>query len=228
MQVKYGSPFSTKTQTCGTMMKLKKCSCGSISLFSTMQKYTLRIHDLHKCFLPWNDPFENIYGISTHKLKNYTYQIFHNEWKNSLDASTKGATYKQFKQNMKHEQYLSYLTRKERVILTKLRVSDHKLMIEVGRHKRPQILRANRTCFWCHDNIEDEHHFIIGCQLYGSRNRWLHDLGDKYPAFNSLSDNQKFIFLMSQEDPDITSSLVKNITVWYNLRTLLQDHFFQP
>ena len=198
-----------------------------VSLFNTMQKYTQRLYELHKCFLPWNDPLENIYNIPGDKMKTYTYQIFHYEWKNSLDASTKGSTYKQFKQDMKLEGYLSYLSRKDRVTITKLRVSDHKLMIEEGRHKRPPIPRANRTCFWCQNEIEDEQHFIVTCQLYGSRNSWLCDLEGKYPAFHSLTDNDKFIFLMSQEDPDITKSLAKNIEKWNSLRTLLKDHFFQ-
>ena len=128
---------------------------------------------------------------------------------------------------MKLEGYLSYLRIKDRTIITKLRVSDHKLMIEVGRHKRPPIPRANRTCFWCHNEIEDEQHFLIACQLYGSRNRWLCDLLGKYPALTSLTDNDKFIYLMSQEDPDITKSLAKKIGDWNSLRNLLKDHFFQ-
>ena len=199
-----------------------------ISLFNTMQKYTLRLHELHKCFLPWHDPLENIYNIPVNKMKTYTYQIFHSEWKNNLLASTKGSTYRLFKQDMKLEGYLSYLRRNDRTILTKFRVSDHKLMIEVGRHKRPPIPRANRTCFWCHNEIEDEQHFLIACQLYGSRNRWLCDLLGKYPTLTSLTDNDKYIYLMSQEDPDITKSLATKIGDWNNLRNLLKDHFFQP
>ena len=152
---------------------------------------------------------ENIFHISDLKLKSYTYQIFHNEWKSNLDTSIKGETYKRFKNNMKLEPYLKFLNRKQRVSLTKLRVSDHKLMIEEGRRKTPKIPRENRTCKMCLGMIEDEPHFLTNCVLYGSRIKLFQNFEVLYPNFHTLDNDQKFIYLMSQENSDITTALAK-------------------
>ena len=201
---------------------------GCINFTSTMLKHTEHLHSLHNRFLPFQDPFANIYQISEAKLKAYTYQIFHNEWKSKLDTSTKGETYKRFKANMKQEPYLKLLNRKERVSLTKFRVSDHKLMIEEGRRKRPKLPRENRTCNWCPTNIEDEQHFLTECKLYASRHRLYHQVETLYPTFTLLDSHQKFLYLMSQEDEDITTSLAKVIHDWQQLRAFLDLYFFQP
>ena len=129
---------------------------------------------------------------------------------------------------MKFEPYLKLLNRKQRVSLTKLRVSDHKLMIEEGRRKKPRIPRELRTCNMCPNKIEDETHFLTNCPLYGSRSKLFQEFEALYPSFHTLSDDQKFIYLMSQEDPDISSSLAKAIIEWQSLKVFLDTYFFQP
>ncbi len=47
--------------------------------------------------------------------------------------------------------------------LTKLRISAHKLQIEVGRYARPKILRQNRLCSSC-SVVADESHFLLHCK----------------------------------------------------------------
>ena len=181
------------------------------SFFNTIKKHEHKLQALHKCFLPLKHPLENIFHTSDLKLKSYTYQIFHNEWKSNLDTSIKGETYKRFKNNMKLEPYLKFLNRKQRVSLTKLRVSDHKLMIEEGRRKTPKIPRENRTCKMCLGMIEDEPHFLTNCVLYGSRIKLFQNFEVLYPNFHTLNNDQKFIYLMSQENSDITTALAKAI-----------------
>ena len=56
--------------------------------------------------------------------------------------------------------------------MTKLRTSDHKLIIEVGRHQRPIIPREEQQCYMCTTEIEDEVHFLTKCNLYGSKNHF--------------------------------------------------------
>ena len=92
-----------------------------------------KIHEIHQCFEPYADPYQNIYNIPVGKLKKYTKEIFHTQWKADLAESTKGETYRLFKDKMEFEKYLDLPNRKERVSLTKFRVSDHKLGIEEGR-----------------------------------------------------------------------------------------------
>ena len=56
---------------------------------------------------------------------------------------------------VKFENYLTDVTnRKHRVAMSKLRTSDHKLMIEQGRRKGPRIERSFRTCPRCECCIE--------------------------------------------------------------------------
>ena len=52
-----------------------------------------------------------------------------------------------------------------RMALVKLRISNHKLMIEIGRYN--QTTKDNRHCPFCGCNvIEDEVHFLFQCPTY--------------------------------------------------------------
>ena len=53
---------------------------------------------------------------------------------------------------------------KDRIALTKLRLSNHKLMIEKGRHLK--LDRNRRFCPFCPNEVEDEIHFMITCKNY--------------------------------------------------------------
>ena len=93
--------------------------------------------------IPYANPYENITHLSRDKQKTLTHEIFQKQWKEKINQSTKADTYRQFKPEMKFENYLYHKNRKWRVNMTKLRVSDHKLQIEVGRHQRPLIPRPD-------------------------------------------------------------------------------------
>ena len=62
---------------------------------------------------------------------------------------------------------------KYRHILAKLRLSSHKLNIEIGRHNK--IDRQDRKCIRCNLNdIEDEFHIVLICPDYiNSRNAYI-------------------------------------------------------
>ena len=49
----------------------------------------------------------------------------------------------------------------------------------------------------------------------------------KYPHFNALDDGQKFIYLMSQEDSDITQSLAKSVHRGFEFRTFMEEYFYK-
>ena len=52
----------------------------------------------------------------------------------------------------------------------KLYISNHKLLIETGRHCRPKLPREERLCKFCPLNeIEDEMHLLFSCTLYNDR-----------------------------------------------------------
>ena len=74
-------------------------------------------------------------------------------------------TYGLFKTTPGFENYLDEIPCiKERTALTKLRLSNHKLMIEKGRHS--SIHRDFRFCPFCPNKVESEKHFLLECQTY--------------------------------------------------------------
>jgi len=61
-----------------------------------------------------------------------------------------------------------------RRFLTKFRLSDHNLEIELGRRKKPRIEEKNRLCTKCNKNeVENEVHFILDCDLYKEERKSL-------------------------------------------------------
>ena len=72
---------------------------------------------------------------------------------------------------------------------SRFRMSNHTLMIEKGRHMRPQIERNNRNCFHCKDNIENESHFVISCPLYNAERESLFQIcGENSSHFETMDD----------------------------------------
>ena len=196
---------------------------GNQTFLNTIRRYKAQLQEAHG--QPPEDSYENILDIGEDKLKQYIKDIFLNIWKSKLETSIKGETYKSFKDQMSYEPYLNYLNRKHRRALVKFRISDHKLMIEEGRHKR--IPRENRWCKFCTSEIEDEQHMLIDCKLYGKRSQWFLDIGVKYPNFSALNNHQKFVFLMSQEDEDLTHEIATKLTEWLELRDIIFSYFLE-
>ena len=66
-----------------------------------------------------------------------------------------------------HQLYLeSVKVTKFRMALSKLRMSSHRLEIEVGRWARPSRTPLDqRKCCTC-NKLEDEFHFLLECRLY--------------------------------------------------------------
>ena len=82
-------------------------------------------------------------------------------WQNTLQHYQKLEFYRSFKSNHTTSSYLD-LTRGTagRRALVKLRISNHKLIIEIGRYN--QTTKNNRLCPFCGFNlIEDEVHFFF-------------------------------------------------------------------
>ena len=64
-------------------------------------------------------------------------------------------------------------SKKFRKVLTKLRVSLHRLEIEMGRWPRPERIEFDdRTSKLC-NNLEDEFHFVFQYPLYDRSRKYL-------------------------------------------------------
>ena len=95
-------------------------------------------------------------------------------WLGEINHSPKAMSYAMFKTTIYSEKYLILVKNtKDRIALSRLRLSNHNLMIEKGRHLRPRIERNERKCFLYKDEIEDEKHFITKCPLYAQERTLL-------------------------------------------------------
>ena len=88
-------------------------------------------------------------------------------------------TYALFKREAGFENYLMEMKNvSDRVLVSKFRLSNHRLMIEVGRHSG--IPKEQRFCPFCPSWVENEAHFLFCCPTYKHlRGRYLN------PVFNS-------------------------------------------
>ena len=99
------------------------------------------------------------------------------------------------------EPYLNDIkSRKVRVAITKLtlRLSDHCLMMEEGRHHRPIVPRDQRFCPYCPGEIEDEEHFFTKCTGY-DRAPLFDSIILRVPQFGNLDDHNIVLLSSSFE-----------------------------
>ena len=94
---------------------------------------------------------------------------FKTAWKSTIGNSSRLKFYDQLKHEFGKEGYLDEVSKfKDRSNLTKLRISAHRLEIELGR--RNNTISSNRICKSCHITtgesvVEDEQHLITQCDL---------------------------------------------------------------
>ena len=95
--------------------------------------------------------------------------------------------------------YCSMLNDYYRSIITRWRLSNHRLRIEIGRYTNPYTERENRTCTLC-NQVEDEHHAIFACpRNIDLRVKYDHILKDvniqKFlnPSYNRMMETARFL-----------------------------------
>ena len=104
-------------------------------------------------------------------------------------------TYRLFKQNFNFEPYLNILNFKQRQALTKLRIGNHRLEIELGRHKN--IKAADRICKICKDGVEDETHFLVKCKKFENiRKPYLETIYTLCPNLKTCNNENIFIWTL--------------------------------
>jgi len=131
-------------------------------------------------------------------------------------------TYASLKQNITFEEYLVAVQNiPDRIALTKLRLSNHSLMIEKGSHQGLQV--SARTCPFCLDHIEDEFHFIIKCQTYTLlRQNFLDKIKVICIRFYYPHDEQ-FLLWFLLNNPTISHLTARYIKLTMELRAFLFD-----
>ena len=142
-------------------------------------------------------PDFNPHSLDIAMVKSYVSsmkQEYISYWQNTLQHSQKLEFYRSFKTDHTSSSYLD-LTRGTagRRALVKLRISNHKLMIEIGRYN--QTTKDNRHCPFCGCNvIEDEVHFLFQWSyiLYDYRNKFYNKVKTLIPSITDPVTYKRF------------------------------------
>ena len=153
-------------------------------------------HHLDSIGIGSDSEVNNIHRAAFERLKD----IFHQNCFEEINSDhSKLRTYAKLKTEVGTEKYLDSIKNiKNRTALTKLRLSNHDLMIEKGRH---QGLQENqRLCPFCDNQIENEQHFVMECPTYNVLRQNLFDNitdNENENEFNGLDEMEKFCFLLT-------------------------------
>jgi hypothetical protein len=127
----------------------------------------------------------------------YNKNIILNQIK-SWNGNNKIYLYKFLKQNENEMEY--YLSHPDRHILTKFRLSEHKLLIEIGRNLK--IPRDQRLCAIC-NVLEDEFHFFFKCKRNANNRNILYQCFQNiYSNFLELNHEEKLTKILNLSTPE--------------------------
>ena len=203
---------------------------------SEANSMVLKIHQMaSELNLPWPSMNKNILdsvGISPESEINNIHRVafeklkenFHQQSFDEISSEhSKLRTYAKLKTVTGLEEYLNSVENvRDRTALTKIRLSNHSLMIEKGRH---QGLQENeRVCPFCDNEIENEFHFVMECNTFDVlRQQLLIEMMGTDNVFNELDDNEKFIFILSKPEASKIAGEYLNKTL--QIRSfLLENH----
>ena len=132
--------------------------------------------------------------------------------KKKTQGGNKLRTYKLIKNDYKMETYFYHISDREvRRDLTKLRCSNHSLLIEQGRYSKLEV--AECLCKKC-NKVGDEIHFLIECKLYDSVRK-------KFFSDNiSIGGNTRhtFMYCLNNKDKNFILNVAKFTTACFKLR----------
>ncbi|MCG8429760.1 MAG: hypothetical protein MJA29_01100, partial [Candidatus Omnitrophica bacterium] len=176
-------------------------SCGTFSWFSYVKNMS-KLFDINL-----ENVAEGTHVFSSQMLKesftSFWSEHFVSKYKN--DNCGKFNKFVLYKTHFKYEKYLDDITnRRQRVALTRFRISSHRLKIETGRYAKPIVPRENRFCDFCLVNnkncVQDEVHFLLECPKFEKeRHVFIEKTFSSYPSTKLLSKPDLFTYLMSSE-----------------------------
>ena len=162
------------------------------------------------------------------KLTEICHNTYDRFWKHIISESPKAISFNKYKTNIILESHLvQKINVKHKIALSRFRLSNHSLMIEKGRHMKPKIERNQRWCFVCKNEIEDGEHVLIICPLYNPQRKFLEKAClENCNRYMHLNKEQKFIYIMSNENEEIIRSLGSFIFNSLKLREKIIEYFF--
>ena len=185
--------------------------------------------------LPWTNNIKSILetnGMLSFYLNDYSEKppfiykklfqrlsdAFHqNSFESIKRTSSKIRTFAIFKKTIGFEKYLSEIKNVTvRNQVTKFRLSNHGLMIEVGRHKG--IRKEERLSPFCPQQIEKEAQLLFECSVYNhQRELLLNPIAISIPDFAFLAEHTKVQLVMLEMNANISNYIANCL----RLRTFL-------
>ena len=198
----------------------KTLSQDGIYSWYTFAREILAEYDINKKDLFVLDkPFKlikNLIKNSTKRVVKEKYDQIILEKLSNFDENSKLFLYNKLKNEIKLEDYLSIL-KNSRKILTKFRISDHNLEIEIGRYKK--VPREQIICKAC-KVLDDEKYFFLHCHInYNIRNSLMQEIENYYPDFNQLDSIVKLKIILNPSQ-DILSNVVDLFSIVMRVRVL--------
>ena len=92
--------------------------------------------------------------------------------------------------------YNCYINDYYRIIISRWRLSCHRLKVETGRHIRPRVPREQRVCGTC-NIIEDEQHVVFVCPLYQTIRTELEDLLRKNTTITMFINPDRYSIILT-------------------------------
>ena len=182
-------------------------------------------------FSKFRIPTADLEKMSREELKSFEpqfrekrYSYYMHDWHHALNDSIttrKLCTYRMIKTDYRLEPYLLYIPNKRhQQAMARLRVSSHKLEIELGRHSRPYIPRDERLCTFCKQKeIGDEVHFLMTCDFLAlERDHLFREISPLLNISDRVDTNHNFKLIMSSRNPDVLTPLGKYIHVGFQKR----------
>ena len=141
-------------------------------------------------------------------FKNLVDQFHQNALATIGREGSKLRTYSLIKTQIGIESYLTDIKHvTKRIQMTKFRISNHSLMIEVGRYLG--IETDLRFCPFCKVHVETEIHFLMDCPIYEYLRKTLfQEITRKTSSFVYFSKQNKFSFLLTRANIWQVSSFI--------------------
>ena len=110
--------------------------------------------------------------------------------------------------------------------LTKYKLSEHNLTVEVSRHRQTWLSREERLCSYCdQETVETELHFLPHCNQYQSlRDQYFAKITHIFPEFLYLSDLERLTALLGERE-DCCRLAARYVAVCHELHSSVNPLF---
>ncbi len=151
-------------------------------------------------------------------------------WSRELKNTSKLDFYEKHKKQFKFEPYLDTIPKGPRVSITKLRVSNHCLPVEIERYHKNPKKREERKCSICvSEEIANEYHYLLRCtnsEISAIRERFFINIRKKIPQFENFSEINIINYCLNLTDPNIqltTAEFVRDILSMYREEVVVPE-----